>query len=88
MTATIDKLYTILESKDATQADAAFELDDGTTANVGIAIDAPVLVKNRGSTIECINVNAISCSGCNVVVSVSEDGLKERVEHNSLIECE
>ena len=48
MTATIDKLYTILESKDATQADAAFELDElKDIVNYGMAAGVPRFIYTK-----------------------------------------
>jgi hypothetical protein len=58
------------------------ELDNSTARHIGVAIDATVLVKDRGTTTDCINMHTIGTSGSNVVVSNSEDGLKELVEHN------
>ena len=60
------------------------ELDNGTTRHIGVAIDTSVLVKDRGTTTDCINMHTIGTSGSNVVVSNSEDGLKELVEHNKI----
>ena len=57
------------------------KLDDSTTANILVAIDATVLIKDRRSACDCINMYTVSCSAVDVVVTVGEDGLVELVEH-------
>ena len=58
------------------------ELNDSPTRHVSVAVEFTILEQNSNTSGDSIDVNRITGGTINEVVTVSEDGLEELVEHS------